>query len=61
MMIRKIQTRRMQAVFLCCAVATATLIGCREDEPNYEIVTLEQARVETIDLKTGEITVSYYS
>jgi len=38
--------------------------GCNEDEPDFEIITLDQARIEKIDLTRegqGKITVSYYS
>ncbi len=38
--------------------------GCSEDKPDFDIITLDQARIEKIDLTSdgrGKITVSYYS
>ena len=45
-------------------VALIHCSGCSKNDPEYEIVSLQQAKIEKIDPAsdgTGEITVSYYS
>ena len=51
------------AILLTVAVLLA-LPGCRRNEPSYEIVSLERARIDKIETSsgtTGKITVTYYS
>jgi hypothetical protein len=58
--------RRLHLLFVVYPTALALAFssaGCREDKPDFEVITLE-GRIEKISLtsdETGEITVSYYS
>jgi len=59
--LRPIRTVWLLGLVMLLGVAAP---GCREDEPDFEIITLDQARIEKIDLtsdRKGKITVSYYS
>ncbi len=57
------QDRVSRSVCLLIVVFLAICSGCRENEPGFEVISLE-GKIEKIDLtsdETGEITIVYYS
>ena len=57
------QDRVSRSVCLLIAVFLVICSGCRENEPGFEVISLE-GKIEKIDLtsdETGEITIVYYS
>ncbi len=51
-------------VTLVCGLGAILLTGCTKEEPRAEVMTLDQAKIEKIEVNadgTGRITVSYYS
>lgn len=59
----QVDLRRVISVLTCAAIATLALVGCRDSDPGFEVITLE-GKVEKIKIETdgtGEITVLYFS
>jgi len=54
---------RVIYVFMCGSIVVSAPVGCRDNDPGFEVITLE-GKVEKIDVNpdgTGEITVAYFS
>ena len=59
----RVDLRRVISVLTCAVIVTPALVGCRDNDPGFEVITLE-GKVEKIEVEadgTGEITVLYFS